>query len=109
MGFVPMARDVSSVTKSKYKTNISEPSSPVSYLKMISDFLKSEKVSEEMLKRPRLMTFENLAQTDNLLKENRIKLYEDILEAKNEMKLTDSTSKKVSDASYNQRGRFMSI
>ena len=76
---------------------------------MISDFLTSEKVSEEMLKRPRLMTFENLAHTDNLLKENRLKLYEDILEAKNEMKRTDSTSNKMSDASSIQRGRFMSI
>ena len=76
---------------------------------MISDFLKSEKVSEQMLKRPRLMTFESLAQSNNLLKENRMKLYEDILEAKNEMKLTDSTSNKMSDASSIQRGRFMSI
>ena len=76
---------------------------------MISEFLTSEKVSEEMLKRPRLMTFENLAHTDNLLKENRLKLYEDILEAKNKMKLTDSTSNKMSDASSIQRGRFMSI
>lgn len=78
---------------------------------MISDFLKSEKVSEQMLKRPRLMTFESLAQSNNLLKENRMKLYEDILEAKNEMKLTesDSVSNKMSDASSTQRGRFMSI
>ena len=78
---------------------------------MISDFLKSEKVSEQMLKRPRLMTFESLAQPNNLLKENRMKLYEDILEAKNEMKLTesDSVSNKMSDASSTQRGRFMSI
>ncbi len=78
---------------------------------MISDFLKSEKVSEQMLKRPRLMTFESLAQSNNLLKENRMKLYEDIIEAKNEMKLTesDSVSNKMSDASSTQRGRFMSI
>ena len=78
---------------------------------MISDFLKSEKVSEQMLKRPRLMTFESLAQSNNLLKENRMKLYEDIIEAKNEMKLTesDSVSNKMSDASCTQRGRFMSI
>ena len=78
---------------------------------MISDFLESEKVSEQMLKRPRLMTFESLAQSNNLLKENRMKLYEDIIEAKNEMKLTesDSVSNKMSDASSTQRGRFMSI
>ena len=78
---------------------------------MISDFLKSEKVSEQMLKRPRLMTFESLAKSNNLLKENRMKLYEDIIEAKNEMKLTesDSVSNKMSDASSTQRGRFMSI
>ena len=78
---------------------------------MISDFLKSEKISEQMLKRPRLMTFESLAQSNNLLKENRMKLYEDIIEAKNEMKLTesDSVSNKMSDASSTQRGRFMSI
>ena len=78
---------------------------------MISDFLKSEKVNEQMLKRPRLMTFESLAQSNNLLKENRMKLYEDIIEAKNEMKLTesDSVSNKMSDASSTQRGRFMSI
>lgn len=77
---------------------------------MISDFLKSEKMYEQMLKRPRLMTFENLAHTNNLLKENRIKLYEDILEAKNEMKSTegDSSSNKQTDSS-SQRGRFMSI
>ena len=56
------------------------------------------------------MTFENLAHTNNLLKENRIKLYEDILEAKNEMKSTegDSSSNKQTDSS-SQRGRFMSI
>ena len=78
---------------------------------MISDFLKSEKVSEQMLKRPRLMTFESLAQSNNLLKENRMKLYEENNKKKNEMKLTesDSVSNKMSDASSTQRGRFMSI
>ena len=34
-------------------------SNNVSYLNSISDFLKSEKINEDLLKRPRLMTFEN--------------------------------------------------
>ena len=56
----------------------------VSYLKILSDFNdSSNEISHEILKRPRLMTFENIAScTLGETEKNRRELYEDILAVK---------------------------
>ena len=53
----------------------------ISYLKILSDFNDlSNEISHELLKRPRLMTFENIAScTLDETEKNRRELYEDIL------------------------------
>ena len=57
----------------------------VSYLKIIKEFLSSEnEISYELVKRPRLMTFEKI--TKSTLEErekSKLKLYEDIINLKN--------------------------
>ena len=67
----------------------------ISYLKIIKEFLSSEKeISHELLKRPRLMTFEKI--TESTLEESeksKLKLYEDIINIKNEkIKLSEDTN-----------------
>ena len=61
-----------------------EPEERVSYLKILSDFNNSSnQISHEILKRPRLMTFENIASCTLGEKEkNRLELYEDIVAVK---------------------------
>ena len=64
----------------------------VSYLKIIKEFLSSEnEISHELIKRPRLMTFEKI--TNSTLEESqnsKLKLYEDIINLKNSsVKLSD--------------------
>jgi hypothetical protein len=56
----------------------------VSYLKILSDFNNSSnQISHEVLKRPRLMTFENIASCSlNETEKNRLELYGDILAVK---------------------------
>ena len=56
----------------------------VSYLKILSDFNNSSnEISHEILKRPRLMTFENIASCSlDETEKNRRELYEDILAVK---------------------------
>jgi len=56
----------------------------ISYLKILSDFNNSSnQISHEVLKRPRLMTFESIAScTLDETKKNRLELYEDILAVK---------------------------
>ena len=56
----------------------------VSYLKILSDFNNSSnQISHEIVKRPRLMTFENIAScTLDEKEKNRLELYEDILAVK---------------------------
>ena len=56
----------------------------VSYLKILNDFNNSSnQISHEIIKRPRLMTFENIAScTLDEKEKNRLKLYEDILAVK---------------------------
>ena len=56
----------------------------VSYLKILSDFNdSSNEISHEILKRPRLMTFENIAScTLDQTEKNRRELYEDIIAIK---------------------------
>ena len=67
----------------------------ISYLKIIKEFLSSEKeISHELLKRPRLMTFEKI--TESTLEESeksKLKLYEDIIKIKqSKIKLSEDTN-----------------
>ena len=75
-----------------------------------SNFLKSEKISEELLKRPRLLTFENIFHSQiGEAKENRKKFYEDILNAKYNLRLSEAST--ISEFSFDddfKRNRFMS-
>ena len=56
----------------------------VSYLKILSDFNNSSnQISHEIIKRPRLMTFENITScTLDEKEKNRLELYKDILDMK---------------------------
>ena len=57
----------------------------VSYLKCLNEFNHFEKIDENMLKRPRLLTFEIIYHSNQEeTKENRIQLYEDFLNIKKE-------------------------
>ena len=52
----------------------------ISYLKILSDLVNNNQIDQEILKRPRLMTFENIAAcTLNESEKNRKLLYEDII------------------------------
>ena len=86
-------------------------SNNVSYLNSISDFLKSEKINEDLLKRPRLMTFENIFHSNCFeTKENRKKFYEDILNIKHNVRLSDaSTISEISLDDEFERNRFLSV
>ena len=67
----------------------------ISYLKIITEFLSSEKeISHELVKRPRLMTFEKIAEsTLEESEKSKLKLYEDIINIKNEkIKLSEDTN-----------------
>jgi hypothetical protein len=57
----------------------------VSYVKILYDIINGEKISEKLLKRPRLNTFENITKCSNLFEiENyRKKLFDDINDLKN--------------------------
>ena len=61
-----------------------EINNEVSYFKILSDFNNSSnEISHEIVKRPRLMTFENIAScTLDEKEKNRLELYEDILAMK---------------------------
>ena len=61
-----------------------EINNEVSYLKILSDFNNSSnQISHEIIKRPRLMTFENIAScTLDEKEKNRLELYEDIIAVK---------------------------
>ena len=65
-----------------------EEENKISYLKILNEFNNSNEISHEVLKRPRLMTFEDICKCGNEIKEkNRIKLYEDIQEMKKKSKM----------------------
>ena len=68
----------------EYKEKSNEDRNEVSYLKILLDFNNSSnQISHEIVKRPRLMTFENIAFCSLDEKEkNRLELYEDILAVK---------------------------
>ena len=73
----------------------------ISYLKIIKEFLSSEnEISHELVKRPRLITFEKI--TKSTLEESeksKLELYEDIINLKNtKFKLSEDTN--YSNISY---------
>ena len=75
----------------------------VSYLKIIKEFLSDEnQVSHELVKRPRLMTFEKIASsTLEESKNSKLQLYEDIINIKNNNSNKDNCFKfKLSEDSY---------
>ena len=78
------------------KENISNN---VSYLKIIEELLSEEnQISHELLKRPRLITFENISHCSLEESENsKLKLYEDFISLKNETKKAHNISFKLSD------------
>ena len=60
----------------------------ISYLKIIKEFLSEDNnnISLELVKRPRLKTFENITRSSLQERENsKLKLYEDIINLKNDM------------------------
>lgn len=82
-------------------------SNNISYLKIIKEFLSDEKnnISHELVKRPRLMTFENITRCSLQESENsKLKLYEDIINIKknniNEKESDINTKFKNSEDSY---------
>ena len=83
----------------------------ISYLKILSDFNdSSNEISHEVLKRPRLMTFENIAScTLDETEKNRRELYEDILAVKKkeseepEHVFSDDTNDENSENNKNEK------
>ena len=67
------------------KENGNNSDNEVSYLKIIKEFLSDEnQISHELVKRPRLMTFEKITSSTLEESENsKLKLYEDIINIKN--------------------------
>ena len=73
------------------KKNIKEnKTNEVSYLKIIEELLSEEnQISYELLKRPRLMTFENITHCSlEESEKSKLELYEDYINLKNESKKT---------------------
>ena len=83
----------------------------ISYLKILSDFNdSSNEISHEVLKRPRLMTFENIASCSlDETEKNRRELYEDILAVKKkeseepEHVFSDDTNDENSENNKNEK------
>lgn len=69
------------------------------HLNSFVEFLNRPFINENLLKRPRLVTFENLARsTPKESKKNRRKLYEDLIQIKREMRSSeDSTGSEISE------------
>ena len=109
IGFCPYGSRCQFSHKKEFENNKNNKNS-ISYLNSISNFLKSEKISEELLKRPRLLTFENIFHSQiGEAKENRKKFYEDILNAKYNLRLSEAST--ISEFSFDddfKRNRFMS-
>ena len=75
----------------------------VSYLKIIKEFLSDEnQISHELVKRPRLMTFEKITgSTIEESKKSKLQLYEDIINIKNSSSNKENNLKfKLSEDSY---------
>jgi len=80
--------------------NIDDKENKVSYLKIIEELLSEDsQISHELLKRPRLMTFENITHCTLEESENtKLKLYEDIINLKNDkLKENNNISSKHSE------------
>ena len=67
------------------KENGNNSDNEVSYLKIIKEFLSDDnQISHELVKRPRLMTFEKItSSTIEESKNSKLQLYEDIINIKN--------------------------
>jgi hypothetical protein len=86
--------------KEEQKNDEENKNDKVSYLKIIEELLSEEnKISHELVKRPRLMTFENITHCSLEESENsKLKLYEDIINLKNEKsKIEKNVNVKLSD------------
>ena len=86
--------------KEDTKNTKNEKNDKVSYLKIIEELLSKENtISHELVKRPRLMTFENITHSTLEESENsKLKLYEDIINLKNDNSKKDkNVSFKLSD------------
>ena len=84
----------------------------INYINSISDFLKTEKINENYIKRPRLVTFENIYKANfEETKNNRIKLFEDIKNIKkiSEDSISTESNENNQIKNINKRNRFMSI
>ena len=71
--------------KKEKKENGDTSDNEISYLKIIKEFLSDEnQISHELVKRPRLMTFERIAKSTLEESQNsKLQLYEDIINIKN--------------------------
>ena len=84
----------------------------INYINSISDFLKTEKINEDYIKRPRLVTFENIYKANfEETKNNRIKLFEDIKKIKkiSEDSISTESNENNQNKNKNKRNRFMSV
>ena len=84
----------------KLKNDKGNMDNEVSYLKIINELLSEDnKISHELVKRPRLRTFENITHSTLEESENsKLKLYEDIINLKNEkLKKENNNNFKLSD------------
>ena len=68
----------------KVKKDTEEEKNKISYMKILNEFNNNKKlISHEIVKRPRLMTFEDITKSKQEMNEkNRLALYEDIMEIK---------------------------
>ena len=85
--------------KMENKTKKENISNNVSYLKILEELLSEEnQISHELLKRPRLMAFENIIHSSlEESEKSKLKLYEDFCNLKNETKRAHNISFKLSD------------
>ena len=86
--------------KNQKNDNVDNINDKVSYLKIIEELNSEEnKISHELIKRPRLLTFENITHsTLEESKNSKLKLYEDFINLKNEkIKKDKNISFKLSD------------
>lgn len=105
----------------KFKIIFRESCSCISYTQLLNDFEKADKIDENFLKRPRLMTFENIVDSNGLISK-REKLFEDFKKLRLEMEmeknsnnnydlLRNNTTLPINSSSIKdkKRSRFMSM
>lgn len=83
----------------------------ISYLKILEEFNNSNKlISHEVIKRPRLMTFEDIIKCDNNMTEkNRLELYKDIINIKENNERDNTNNNNNDNIDKKKRARFISI